>query len=202
MGPLIGVQIVEIHHITLLAMGLILRTSIFIFFFDYMHDTMHLTSCSYIIMHTLLVRRPWVIRTLCRSFGEHSCTALARGLLTHAHLAAPSRSITQYYGKITSLELAKAGSQPVIISIILACSSRAKVHVHIILQQRVKRSWTKHKLLDCALCNLLDIPKLTYITKYNLHPVSSVMYQSTIQCPCYYTVNVFSLETVIIEQPT
>jgi hypothetical protein len=51
---------------------------------SYKYVTMHLTSVSYIITRTMLARRQRVIHTRVCSYGEHSCTALARALLRRA----------------------------------------------------------------------------------------------------------------------
>ena len=50
---------------------------------------MHLTSVSYIITRTVLVRRPRVIRT-----RGYAALVSTRAVHSRAHLAAPSRTIT------------------------------------------------------------------------------------------------------------
>ena len=87
----------------------------------------------------MLVCRPQVIQTQGRSFGEHSCTALARPLLRGAKSSSSALVLTSLlalvllpydYKIITGLEPAKACSRPVIISVIMISCMRTSAHTY------------------------------------------------------------------------
>jgi len=87
----------------------------------------------------VLVCRPRVIRTQGCSFGEHSCTALAWPLLRRATSSSGALVLTSLlalillpydYEIITGLELAKARSWLVIISVIMTSCTRTSAHTY------------------------------------------------------------------------